>query len=963
MIKLLPFKAATKLVIWFVLAIMLLARPASATHIVGGELDLQHVAGSRYQLTLNLYFDDVNGEPGALDPSLLAGVFAQGSNQRMLSVSLPLVSNTFVAYTNPACEAPTLRTRKLVYRSTIELPSNVYTNPAGYYAAVERCCRNRTISNIERPEDAGQTFYLEFPAVVRNGKPLLNSTPQIFPPLSDYACRGELFYYDFGGTDADGDSLVYEMATPLNGSSSPTNVAPDPSPAPYAPVNWLPGLSVTNQIPGVPALGIDRRTGRLTVRPSQLGLFVFAIKCSEYRKGVKLGEVRRDFQLKVLNCPPNQTPNLSVRLPGQTRPYVPGRDTLRLQPGADRCLRLRFTDPDANSQLTLSLNPINFSGPLPNFSVQQGVVRAPGQPDTLTSQLCFPECLDTDGKVYHLNVIVADNGCSLPRRDTVEVAFMAIPDPNSAPTLRTTATSPLRVKPGTLVTFDVIGTDPDQDPIILEMLGRGFAVAGVGAQFAPSQTGNEVRGRFSWRVPCPTTSKQLYEFEFKAAAAPCNRLQTTSLVIPIEIDYQNAPPALTTTADPARPLVVRPGQVVVFDLDATDADNDPVTLSMQGRNFSAPTLGASLDQTSSTQGRRGTFRWVVPCPPADKLLYEFEFTAASASCGKQQTTALVIPIRIDLQNDAPTLTATANTAQPLRVKPGQLLTFDLLAQDPNNDPMGLTMTGRGFGATGVGAQLTQNTVGPQLRGRFVWRVPCPTAAKSLYEFEFTATDVPCGTAASASLVVPILIEDPNTPPTLTSALFAAAPAARVVQQTPGTTFEATITGFDAETDPLTLTARGVGFDLAAAGMRFSARNEAGRATGAFRWDASCAAAIQSSYEVVFELQETTCSPQPQRQTVRFEVISPEQVAFNPPNIFTPNHDTKNDVFELPTLPPDYCSQRFLDIKIYNRWGKQVYSSTNREFRWDGGGQPTGVYFYFITYSNQRQFKGNVTIAY
>jgi hypothetical protein len=162
---------------------------------------------------------------------------------------------------------------------------------------VERCCRNSTINNIVEPENAGQTFYLEFPAVVRNGQPLINSTPKIFPPLSDYACINELFYFDFGGEDADGDSLVYEMVTPFNGSSTPAIPSPElPSSAPYSLIKWLPGLSTNNQIPGNPALTIDRRTGQLQVRPSQLGLFVFSIKCSEYRQGVKLGEVRRDFQ-------------------------------------------------------------------------------------------------------------------------------------------------------------------------------------------------------------------------------------------------------------------------------------------------------------------------------------------------------------------------------------------------------------------------------------------------------------------------------------------------------------------------------------------------------------------------------------------------------------------------------------------------------------------------------------------
>ncbi|MEJ7658937.1 MAG: hypothetical protein WKG07_04595 [Hymenobacter sp.] len=37
-------------------------------------MDLQHLSGNTYQLTLNLYFDAINGNPGALDGSLTAGI-------------------------------------------------------------------------------------------------------------------------------------------------------------------------------------------------------------------------------------------------------------------------------------------------------------------------------------------------------------------------------------------------------------------------------------------------------------------------------------------------------------------------------------------------------------------------------------------------------------------------------------------------------------------------------------------------------------------------------------------------------------------------------------------------------------------------------------------------------------------------------------------------------------------------
>ena len=713
-------------------------------------MDLQYRQGSTYQFTLNLYFDARNGSAGALDNDLTVSIFEKGTNRRIQNLTLPLTANTLVNYTNPACATSTsLITRRLVYSAPLDMPASVYASTNGYYAAVERCCRNNGISNIESPAVAGQTFYLEFPAVVRNGQPFRDSTPRIFPPLGDYACLGELFYYDFGGQDVDGDSLVYELSTPLNGNSTPGLPKPAVAePQPYEEVRWNRGLSVLNQIPGRPTLTIDARTGRLQVLPTDEGLFVFGIKCSEYRQRRKIGETRRDFQLKVIACPRNSPPNVSAAMPGTTRSYQPGRDTLRLRPGTSRCITLRFTDPDVPSRLSLSLRPVNFpSSLLPSFSVTQGTVRSPGAPDTLVSQLCFPNCFNSRGQVYLLDVIVADDGCSLPKRDTVRIAFTAIPDPNSAPLIVSNAALPLRARVGDLITFDVTGTDPDNDPLTLTLSGQGFQPANVGATLTQVVSGNQVRGRFSWRVDCRAVGRPLYEFDFAVGASPCGDAQTASLRIPIQIDYSNV----------------------------------------------APTL--------------------VSSPP----------------------------------------------------------------------------------------------------------------------------------------LVPSSVNLPVT-----------------IRRLPGDRFEATFTGTDPDTNPLVLSATGNGFELADVGMSFQARNGNGQATATFRWDPNCSSLtlFNNALDVTFRLAETTCRPEPQTRLVRFKLINPDTTAFTPPNIFTPNNDPNqlNEFFTVPNLPPDFCDSRFTSIKIFSRWGNQVYESKARDFRWDGGKQPAGVYFYLIEYTDGRKFKGPITLA-
>jgi gliding motility-associated-like protein len=736
--------------------LLLAAVPARATHIVGGELDLQYLQGDRYQLSLNLYFDAINGSPGALDADLTAGIFDKATNQQVAVLVLPLASNLPLSYTNPACAVGSLSTRRLLYRNTLDLPASTYNSAQGYYVAVERCCRNIIIANIDQPAAAAQAFYLEFPAVVRNGQPFRDSTPSIFPPLADYACAGETFTYDFAGQDPDGDSLVYDMVTPLNGHANTAQSKPAPLPGPYSLINWKPGYSVTNQILGTPSLRIGARTGRLTVQPTQLGLFVFGVRCQEFRRGVKIGETRRDFQLQVLACPRNAAPSVRM-LPGTTGTvaYVPGRDTLRLTPTGPRCVRLRFTDPDNASQLTLNLHSVNYTGTLPNFTTSiTGMVHSPGRPDTLVATLCFPDCLDTKGQVNFLDVIVSDNGCSLPKRDTLRVAILAIPTPNALPTLTHTAGTvlPLHVRVGQTLAFDLLATDPESDPITFALTGNnGFAPGSVGAIITPqAQSGTRRQARFSWPITCAAVTDppgQVRELVFAATTVtPCGVRQVAPTVtIPVIVDYSNAPPVLTSTFPP-------------------DSAGGP------------PLIRMSL----------------------------------------------------------------------------------------------------------------------------------------------------------------------------------------------GHPYSATLAGLDTDPDALVLSATGQGFNLADVGMRFNATNGTGQANATFSWLPSCdgvsvVGGVAREFTVVFQLQESTCRPVPKSRTVRFAVAAPAAPEFNPPNVITPNGDDKNQFFTMPTLPPDFCDARFADIKIFSRWGRQVYQSAAREFQWAGEGTG-GVYYYVVTFVNGKRYKGWVEVV-
>lgn len=77
-----------------------------------------------------------------------------------------------------------------------------------------------------------------------------------------------------------------------------------------------------------------------------------------------------------------------------------------------------------------------------------------------------------------------------------------------------------------------------------------------------------------------------------------------------------------------------------------------------------------------------------------------------------------------------------------------------------------------------------------------------------------------------------------------------------------------------------------------------------------------------------------------------------------PTVFTPNGDGYNEVFYIRNLPTESASNELI---ITNRWGKQVYASTDYQNNWDGGDVADGVYFYRLRIGNGEVLTGWVEI--
>ena len=632
-----------------------------ATHIVGGEIELSVVKGqadATHQLSLNLYFDDINGSTGAIDQTLNVGFFRKSDNRFIGFYTLPLLSNNLISYTNPAClQSNSLRTRLLKYTRLINLPPDDFSDAGGYYISWERCCRNNIISNIQNPETAASVFYLEFPSL----KQFPNSSPSFKTVTGDYICLNRPFSFEFGATDSDGDSLVYSLVTPYNGNSTSNNPRPDlPLPKTgfdYSSIRWGSGFGLNNVMSGLTPLRVNSRTGQLTVTVDKEGLYVFCVLTEEYRKGVKIGAVRRDFQLKAIDCPVNNAPIALFKEKGKQTFYEPS-SVISFKVGEKRCLTILETDPDLNQSINMKIVPINFRT---TPTITPSTLQTSSSKDTLRAEVCFDECSESfDGKPLIFDVIASDNGCPQPLTTTLRMQVFIEPRPNAAPVVSTDLLNQRGESPlGKLLTFNVLGTDKDNDNITVAARGRGFTLAQAGMSFAGGSGVGKLTSPFNWTPICDLNRKEDYIVDFIITDTRCGRnLKDSVSVILKAIRPSSDPPEVKTSLLKNEIEVILDGtepQPINFDVISSDINLDALKLFAQPKGFDLKAVGMIWTDKNGVARIVNPFAWKPDCSllgGKDETEFVIDFITEDNSCNPNRfdTTSVKITLKNKVAN-------------------------------------------------------------------------------------------------------------------------------------------------------------------------------------------------------------------------------------------------------------------------------------------------------------------------
>ena len=252
-----------------------------------------------YKITLKLYIDCENGTFGAiqLDSTAFIGIYDAANYNLVDDYKIRRTGPVRLNKVNYKCVKPP--TGICVDEYVYSFTTTIDPGANGKIISYQRCCRNKTINNLNNVEQTGITIWTKIPpATTSNNSAVFTNLPP------NYVCLNAPFSMDHSATDIDGDSLVYSLNTPFFGGL-PSDAKPEPSSStqpPYNNVSWKAPYAVNYQMGGAPGLYINPTTGKVSVTPTTEGQFVVGITVKEYRNGQLVGETRRDYQINVIEC-------------------------------------------------------------------------------------------------------------------------------------------------------------------------------------------------------------------------------------------------------------------------------------------------------------------------------------------------------------------------------------------------------------------------------------------------------------------------------------------------------------------------------------------------------------------------------------------------------------------------------------------------------------------------------------
>jgi gliding motility-associated-like protein len=391
---------------------------AKASHVMGAEITWTCVGQDSFIVKLVAY-RDCNG----ISMSVHDTINFKCATTGVLITSLGITAGTPTDIT-PVCKTSCTRCQSLTCSfpygiQRYSMQGLVILNAAG------SCCnitilwdgnqRNVAITTIQ---NAGISNFNIEAQLNRCLNPCDNSPTFSNNPVQ-ILCVGQHFTFTHGIQDFDdnttgglSDSLTYEWAQPMGVSP---NYLTYNSPYAYNLPIYFWGFP-NNALPFPRGFHLDPATGDVEFTPMKAEVTVMVLQVNEFRNGIKIGEVRRDFEIMVINCTSNNPPTISTPNNIRTK-HV----------GSGSCASFTFTTNDQNTNDTVSISWNNaLTGA--TWTNTNGLSKQPT--GTLT---WIPTNADIGSLPHTFTVTAKDNACPMNAQFTQAYQFIVHPGVNAQP--------------------------------------------------------------------------------------------------------------------------------------------------------------------------------------------------------------------------------------------------------------------------------------------------------------------------------------------------------------------------------------------------------------------------------------------------------------------------------------------------------------------------------------------------
>ena len=298
----------------FSLLLIMLSSIVNANHFSGHSLTLISQGNDLYKFRLVVYADLSSITPANDYFTLNLYKNIDNTAAQVPSVLLTKLSTSNLNYDIKDCPPVGVNGRysKNIYESSaINLSS--LNSIGGYYAVTFINAGTNGILNLLLPYlQVWYTAAMDFPNLNTTSSTRKNSAPEFIKDPLNFYCLNKTYNLSSNVVDIDGDSLVYYSSKVINGDNALIYIKP------FIFYDYNTGYNFTSNIAdGDPDFSINKQTGYILYKPKKIGKYLVAIRVEEWKRATptkpafKIGEIRREFEIKAVVCPNEYEPKIS----------------------------------------------------------------------------------------------------------------------------------------------------------------------------------------------------------------------------------------------------------------------------------------------------------------------------------------------------------------------------------------------------------------------------------------------------------------------------------------------------------------------------------------------------------------------------------------------------------------------------------------------------------------------------